>query len=172
MKQRTFIKCILVPIMAFSILPIAGCSNLPFAKPTVTVTVYPTIRPPRPTRTPSPSPTSTALPTNTPTITSTATLPPPQDDFSQAKLYSSGPRPGWEFAFTILLPEEIKGDYNAEVGDPPKPFVCRPLIEYAHPDRLYCTGRIPQVDENLLFKVIEKTTGQVVFKGYVFSPLP
>jgi hypothetical protein len=151
---------------------VSGCSNFSFSKPTATATVTLTPRPPRHTRTPSATPTATATLTFTPTITSTPSLPPPPDDFSQARLYSSGNGPGWEFFFTIQLPEEIKGEYDALVGDPAKPFTCRPLAEYTHPERLHCTGRIPEVDKNLVFKIIEKETGQVVFKGYVFSPLP
>jgi hypothetical protein len=150
----------------------SGCTSMSLSKPTPTVTLFPTIRPPKPTRTPTSVPTATALPTGTPTITPTPTLLPPRDDFSQAKLYAFGPTPGWDFSFTLLLPEEIKGEYNATIGDPPKPFTCRPLTEYGHPDRLYCTGRIPKVDQNLDFKIMQKSTGQVVFKGQVFSPLP
>jgi len=167
-KTQIFLSLLLIML----ILDVSGCSNFSFTKPTATATVTSTPRPPRRTRTPSATPTVTASLTFTPTITSTPTLPPPPDDFSQAKLYSSGTGPGWEFFFTIQLQEKIIGEYNAVVGDPAKPFTCRPLAEYAHPERLHCAGRIPEVDKNLLFKVIEKETGQVVFKGYVFSPLP
>ncbi|GAP21071.1 hypothetical protein [Leptolinea tardivitalis] len=163
---------ILFVLLSSSLFTTAGCSNLSFSKPTETATLRPTIRPPKPTRTPTPLPTKTELPTNTPTITPTPTLLPPVDDFSKARLYSFGPRPGWDFGITIQLPDEIKGEYDALVDDPPKKFTCRPLVEYNHPERLYCVGRIPAVDENILFKVVERSTGQVVFKGYVYSPLP
>ncbi len=165
----------LLPIILISLLTIisaAGCASLIPQEPTATATRYPTIRPPKPTRTHTSSPSPSPLPTETPTITPSATLPPPVDDFTGARLYAFGPQPGWEFSFTLLLPEEIKGEYNAVVGDPPKQFSCRPLNEYAYPDRLYCTGRIPRVDQNLEFKILEKTTGRVVFTGTVFSPLP
>ncbi len=161
---------LLTTILAW--LPVTGCSSMGLSEPTPTQIVYPTIRPPKPTRTPTSTPTATAHADGYPHHHTHPTLPPPQDDFSQARLYSFGPLPGWDFSFTLLLPEEIKGDYNAVVGDPPKPFTCRPLTEYAHPDRLYCAGRIPKVDQDLEFKVIEKSTGQVVFKGYRVQPPP
>jgi hypothetical protein len=150
----------------------SACSGLPFAKPTPTMTSYPTIRPVKPTRTPTFSPTSTALPSATPTITPTPTLLPPLDDFSQARLYSSGPIPGWDFSLTILLPKPIQGEYNALVGnEQPKLFTCRPLTEYAHPDRLYCIGRIPAADKQVDYSIVEKNTGQEVFKGNVYAPI-
>jgi hypothetical protein len=170
--KRKFLQAILLLSITPVLFSLTGCGNLSFSKPTATATITSTPRPPRKTRTPSATPTSTVTISPTPTITATPTLPPPPDDFSQAKLYSSGNGPGWEFFFSIQLHDKIEGEYEAEVGDPPKPFECRPLVEYGHPDRLYCTGRIPEVDKNLLFKVMEKKTGQVVFKGYVVSPLP
>lgn len=171
--KRKFLQAILLLCFTPVLFILTGCANLSFSKPTATATITSTPRPPRKTRTPSATPTSTVTITLTPTITSTPTLPPPLDDFSQAKLYSSGNNPGWEFFFSIQLQDKIAGEYEAVVGeDPAKPFECRPLAEYGHPDRLYCTGRIPEVDKNLLFKIMEKKTGQVVYKGYVFSPLP
>jgi hypothetical protein len=149
-----------------------GCAKMTLSKPTPTIVPSPTIRPPKPTRTPTTTPTQTALPSATPTISSTPTLPPPLDDFSQARLYSSGPKPGWDFSFTLILAEEIKGNYNALIGDPPKPFTCRPLIEYAHPDRLYCSGRIPAAEKQVDYQIIEKESGQIVFKGNLFVPVP
>jgi hypothetical protein len=172
MNRQKFLIFTAVPIVLSSLLFLTGCSNLPFSTPTATLTSYPTIRPPKPTRTPTSLPTATATLTETPTITPTATLLPPMDDFSQARLYASGFRPGWDFSLTILLPEAIKGDYDALVGDPPKPFTCRPLTEYAHPDRLFCTGRASGVDKQVIYKIVEKNTGQVVFKGFVYLPLP
>jgi hypothetical protein len=94
------------------------------------------------------------------------------DDFSKASLYSSGSRSGWDFTLTLLLPEDIKGEYEALVGDPPRLFTCRPLVEYQHPDRLYCTGHQPGVDKQVIYKIIETKTKQVVFKGFVYLPLP
>lgn len=170
--KRHIYQTIIISLLVLGNIKLSGCSNFNFSKPTSTATVTSTPRPPRGTRTPSATPTATVTQTMTLTVTSTATLPPPPDDFSQARLYSSGTGPGWKFFFNIELEEKIVGDYNAVVGDPPKPFTCRPLAEYNHPERLYCTGRIPEVDKNLVFKVIEKETGQVVYKGYVFSPLP
>jgi hypothetical protein len=170
--KRQFNRNLILFIIVLIILVIPGCANIMPSKPTATATVTSTPRPPRKTRTPSATPTATSTLTATPTITATATLPPPPDDFSQAHLYSSGTGPGWEFFFTIELREKIVGEYSAVVGDPEKEFTCRPLAEYSHPERLYCTGRIPKVDENLLFKIIETKTGQTVYKGYVFSPLP
>ncbi len=172
MIRKIFLFSTIVLAALITILSLTGCSSLSFSKPTATLTSYPTIRPPRATRTPTSLPTSTATPTGTPTITSTPTLPPPLDDFSQAKLYASGPRPGWDFTITLLLPEDIKGEYSALVGDPAKPFTCRPLTEYAHPDRLYCSGRQPGADKQVAFSILEKNTNQVVFKGFVYLPLP
>jgi hypothetical protein len=173
MKHKNLLISIIIPIILSTFLSLSGCSNIPFSKPTATLTSYPTIRPAKPTRTPTALPTSTATQTETPTVTPTATLPPPLDDFSQARLYSSGPRPGWDFAIIILLPEDIRGEYSALVGDDPvKPFTCRPLTEYAYPDRLYCSGRQPGVDKQVIFKILEKNTNQVVFKGFVYLPLP
>jgi hypothetical protein len=94
------------------------------------------------------------------------------DDFSQARLYSSGAHPGWEFSLTLLLPEAVKGNYNALIGDPPRLFTCRPLSEYAQPERLYCSGRIPAADKQLDYVITEKESGQVVFKGNVYIPIP
>ena len=172
MTHNHWLAFLLVMTSTLSLTSLTGCATLIPQEPTSTATLFPTIRPPKPTRTPTRSPSPTPLPTDTPTITPTATVPPPLDDFSNASLYAFGPKPGWEFSFTLLLPEEIKGEYHAEVGDPPKQFICRPLTEYFHPERLYCTGRIPKVDQNLPFNIREKSTGQVVFTGYVFSPLP
>lgn len=166
---------IIVSIFLFFLLTfpgLSGCANLSMTKPTATQTALPTIRPPKPTRTPTRLPSLTATPTDTPTITPTATLLPPPDDFSKARLYSSGPKPGWDFSLTIQLPEEIKGEYIAKVGDPAKTFPCRQLTEYALPDRLYCVGRQPGADKNVIFTIVEKSTDQVVFKGFVYLPLP
>jgi hypothetical protein len=149
-----------------------ACSNLTGNKPTPTSTSFPTIRPPKPTRTTTATATTTAQPSATPTTSSTPTLPPPLDDFSQARVYSSGPIAGWDFSITLLLPETIKGSYSALVGDPPKQFTCRPLTEYAYPDRLYCSGRVPAADKQVEFQILEKESGQVVFKGNVFVPVP
>lgn len=151
---------------------LSGCSSLSLGEPTATQTSVPTIRPPKPTRTPTALPSPTATATHTPTITPTATLLPPPDDFSKARLYSSGPRPGWDFSLTIQLPEAIKGEYIAQIGDPAKTFTCRPLTEYTHPERLYCVGRQPGVDKNVIFTIVEKSTEQIVFKGFVYLPLP
>lgn len=170
--KRNLNRILFFLLIILTILAVPGCANFSLSKPTATATITSTPRPPRKTRTPSATPTMTVTVTGTPTITSTPTLPPPPDDFSQARLHSSGTGPGWEFFFTIELPEKIVGEYHAVVGDPEKEFTCRPLAEYNHPDRLYCTGRIPEVDKNLVYKILEDKTGQVVFKGYVFSPLP
>jgi len=87
-------------------------------------------------------------------------------------LYSSGPQPGWNFSLTLLLPEVVKGEYNTLIGDPPKTFTCRPLTEYGHPERLYCSGRIPAAGKQVNYFIIEKQTGQVVFKGNLYVPVP
>jgi hypothetical protein len=151
---------------------LTGCTSLPFTKPTPTLTSYPTIRPPKPTRTPTATATVTSLPSATPTISLTPTLLPPLDDFSQARLYSSGPQPGWNFSFTLLLPQAVKGEYNALIGDPPRAFTCRPLKEYTHPERLYCSGRIPAADKQVDYQITEKETGREVFKGSIYVPVP
>jgi len=168
-SNRKFIFLLVVILITFVL---TGCSSLPFVKSTPTLTTYPTFRPPRPTRTPTATATATSLPSATPTTSSTPTLLPPLDDFSQARLYSSGPQPGWNFSLTLLLPEVVKGEYNALIGDPPKPFTCRPLTEYGHPERLYCSGRIPAADKQVNYFIIEKQTGQVVFKGNLYVPVP
>jgi len=173
-KKHLVLLVLLFAMVALALM--TGCSTLPFARPTATVTSSPTATPPKPTLTPTHTPTSTSTSTPTitltPTITSTPTLPPPLDDFSQARLYSSGPRPGWDFAITILLPEPIKGEYIARIGDPQKTYECKSMPEYDHPERLYCSGRQPGVDKNVDFFILEKFTGQEVFKGSVYLPLP
>jgi hypothetical protein len=151
---------------------INGCSGFLNREPTPTLTTYPTIRPPKATRTPTATQTKTPLPSFTPTVSATPTLPPPLDDFSQAVLYASGAKPGWNFSLTILLPEPVKGEYNALIGDPAKPFTCRSLTEYRQPERLYCFGRIPAADKQVDFRIIEKVTNQVVFQGNVYVPIP
>lgn len=170
-RNKQFLNTLFVLTMLL-LVGMNGCSQLPFSKPTVTATITSTPKPPKPTRTPTHLPTSTPTATETPTITPTATLPPPLDDFSQARLYSSGPKTGWDFSLTILLPEPVKGEYYARVGDPPKKFTCRPLAEYTHPERLYCSGQQPGVDKNVIFTIIDQKTDQVVFKGFVYLPLP
>lgn len=162
----------LLPVIILLVLLLTGCSGFSFSKPTPTLTSYPTIRPPKPTRTPTPTATVTAQPTSTATTSPTPTLPPPLDDFSQARLYSSGAQRGWNFSLTLLLPEAIEGEYNAMIGNPPKPFACRPLTEYNHPERLYCVGRIPAADKQVDYQIIEKKTGLVVFTGNVYVPVP
>ena len=168
-SKRTFFNFLAV-IMMVLVLP--ACSSFPFAKTTPTLTAYPTFRPPRPTRTSTVIATFTALPGSTSTMIPTSTQFPPPDDFSLARLYSSGSQPGWNFSFTLLLPEAVEGDYNALIGDPPKPFTCRPLTEYAHPERLFCAGRIPAADKQVNYFIIEKETGQEVFKGNLYVPVP
>jgi hypothetical protein len=168
LKATTFLQISILLTFPF----LNGCSTFLKSDPTATMTTYPTIRPPKATRTPTITPSSTPLPSFTPTVSSTPTLLPPLDDFSQAKLYSSGAKPGWEFSITLQMPEPVEGDYYALIGAPPKTFTCRPLTEYAQPDRLYCFGHIPAADKQVDFQIIEKGTGQHVFSGNVYVPIP
>jgi hypothetical protein len=172
MMKTTKFTWLAITIFLISLSQLAGCKALQGYELTPTLTFYPTIRPPKPTRTPTLTQTPTLLPSNTPTISPTLTFLPPIDDFSEARLYASGPIPGWDFSLTILLPEPIKGEYNALVGNPAKHFTCRPLLEYGHPDRLYCSGRIPNALRDVEYKIIEKNSGQTVFEGIVYIPVP
>lgn len=170
--KTTKLTWLAITIFLISLSHLAGCNAIQYSAPTPTQTMYPTIRPPISTRTPTLTRTPTSLPSHTATISPTPSLPPPMDDFSQARLYASGPKPGWEFSLTILLPEPIKGVYNALVGSPARTFTCRPLLEYDYPDRLYCTGRTPNALREVAYKIIEKDSGQTVFEGKVYFPVP
>lgn len=155
----------------------AGCTAVslqPTAVPATTVVSAPTARPTManiqsPTAQSLPS--MTPMPSETPTPAPTATQIPPPDDFTQASLFSAGKLDGWNFGLTISLTEPIQGEYYAQMGDAGRRYSCRPLVEYNHPERLFCSGRIPAVEKSVEFQILQKSNDQPVFSGKIYIPL-
>jgi hypothetical protein len=119
-------------------------------------------------------PTQTASPTTTvtvnPTATFTPTLPPPPDDFSNIKFISFGPLPNWNFMFTFGFPSPVEGEYYVETRNPRKVFPCRPLLEYNHPERMVCLGRVPAVEKNIDFVIKDAHNDAVLYTGWISIP--
>jgi hypothetical protein len=175
MLRKPFKHFTTLLILIFSLqLALASCSGAqtppPVTKQPVlespTVKVSPTSKP---SNTPAPSPTIafTATVTVEPTSTSSPTLLPPPDDFSKVKLLTFGPLPNWDFSFTFQFPTAVKGNYYVETIDPKKVYSCRPLLEYNHPDRLYCLGRVPAMEKIVGYHVKDASTDAILFSGKI-----
>jgi hypothetical protein len=166
-------SALLVLIFSLQII-LASCSG---AKDPLAVTEQPVIESPTakisptsmPSRTPMPTPTISFTSTVTlePTTTSSPTPPPPPDDFSKVKLLSYGPLPNWDFSFTFQFPSAVKGVYYVETIDPKKVYPCRPLLEYNHPDRLFCLGRVPAMEKIVGYNLKDAATDAILFSGKI-----
>jgi hypothetical protein len=170
MQKNQWAKYLLL-IMTL-VLTALGSINCSALAPKPTATPSPTVKPsPRPTRTLEPTLTPFPSITPTPTITATPTTtftPTPLINFSQAKFFTAGFLPGWQFFIAIKLPEPVKGEYYAMI-DESKEYKCTVISNY--PDRLYCTGPLGAQNDYIDYVIIEKSTKNEVYRGRLFVPL-
>ncbi len=72
--------------------------------------------------------------------------------------------------FTFGFPSPVEGDYYVETKKPRKVFPCRPLLEYNHPERMVCIGRVPAVEKNIDFSIKDGHTDSVLYTGWISIP--
>jgi hypothetical protein len=173
-RINSFQSFILFAVIFIFIL-LSGCSGL--NKPTPTPTLTPTksqlpTNTPQPEITPTPTQTvtKTASPTLPPTGTASPTVVPPPDDFSKVKLLTFGELPNWQFGMTFEFPTAVKGSYYVKTRKPVKTYDCHSLIEYKHPERLFCVGRVPAVEKTVYYDVFDLRTNTVQYSGSISIP--
>jgi hypothetical protein len=77
----------------------------------------------------------------------------------------------WRLSITIEQAEPIDQSYYALVGEHNREYDCVTLTDYGFPNRLYCYGRIPRVDDWIEFTVYETKNDAPVFSGRTFISL-
>lgn len=147
---------------------LTGCSALVSPTPTHDPTSTPTKKPtrtPLPSLTPFPSPSPSPSPS--PTITASP-YPTPQINFENVKFYTAGFLTDWRFFIALQAPEAFQGDYFMRVQNN-KQYTCSVINDY--PNRLYCSGPLPVVDDWVNFSLYSSPSEQVLYQGRVYVPM-
>jgi hypothetical protein len=98
-----------------------------------------------------------------------AETPAPMD--SAFTLVQTSAEENWRFSFSIEQAEPIDQTYYALVGEHNRKYDCVTLADYGFPNRLYCYGRIPRVDDWIDITVYETGYDTPVFAGEAFISL-
>lgn len=173
-RIKPFLSYALIPILLLIIF-LTGCSGLnqpaPTPTQTPTISLPPIVTPPNVIK-PSPTETikETVTPTLPPTQTSSPTIEPPPDDFSKVRLLTFGELPNWQFSITFEFPTAVKGSYYVKTRKPVKTYDCHALIEYRHPERLACIGRVPAVEKTVYYDIFDNKTNTVQYSGSMSIP--
>lgn len=155
-------------IVVFILLQISLCSCNPSSPTTSSPTLspIPTRIPRSPTSTVTLTPIPTQTQTNTPSQTNTPT-PSPMMDFSKSRIINIGILSDWRCLVTFQFPEEVQGEYFAVI-DKNKQYTCEILLIY--PNRLYCTGPLAALDDDVDFQLFQQGLDYPVFKAILRMP--
>lgn len=140
------------------------------SQPTLTE-ILPPIETEAPLEAPTEVPTESLPPTDTPTVetdssTEDADSPAVENPLSDAFIYSSAFLANEQFLVTIQLPQDVSGAYRAEADG--KAFTCQVLAQY--PDRLYCSGPTLDSGTQVLVRVFEVDSDEVLFEDELLVP--
>jgi hypothetical protein len=100
-----------------------------------------------------------------PAATSTST---PVSELADAVYFTSGYLDGWNFFFAIETSQPVTGSYYAIV-DGNKDYTCE--VQMRYPNRLYCHGRLPKMEDWVDYEVYEAGTARLVSEGNFFIPM-